>query len=231
MIKVILLMLALFLSACNSTPKQKLDGKKIMYEKCASCHNLDLPPKIYDGELAPPMMAVSFHVSRMIEASNESERVSKARAFVKDYVLEPSVKKAFCDKKSLQEYGLMPSQKGNISEDELNAVTEYMFSFYTQEKLSEVQSRLDAFNAMAEGKKIAIKNNCLTCHRMDKKIVGPSFVEIKTTYKKDIETIKNSIRDGSREKWKDSRGAVMPAFKKLSEKELEVLAQWILEQR
>ena len=230
MYKVLLISLALFISACNSEPKQKLNGKKLIHDKCASCHNLDLPPKDYDNEVAPPMMAVSFHVASFMKTADESMRISKAIEFTKDYVINPSTKKSFCDKKSLEDYGLMPSQKGNVTKDELDAISKYMFSHYTQERLDKEQKALIAFNQLSDVQKIAIKNNCLTCHKIDRSIVGPSFQEISSTYKDNKNIIKDSIKNGSKQKWKNSKGAIMPAFNKLSEKELDTLAEWILKQ-
>jgi len=231
MLKIILLILALFMSACNSEPKQKLNGEKLIHDKCASCHNLDLPPKNYENELAPPMMAVSFHVVSFMQTPDESMRIPKTIDFVKDYVINPSADKSFCDKKSLQDYGLMPSLKGKVTKEELDAIARYMFSHYTQEKLDKTQEDLNAFNELSDGEKIALKNNCLTCHRIDKNIVGPSFQEIANTYKNNIKTIKDSIRNGSKKKWVSSKGAMMPAFKKLSEKDLKILSEWISKQK
>jgi len=229
-VKVTLLILALFISACNSKPIQELDGKKLIETKCASCHDLGLPPKTYEDEVAPPMMAVSFHIVSFMQVADESMKVSKATEFVKDYVINPSAEKSFCDKKSLQDYGVMPSQKGKVTEYELDAITKYMFSHFTQEKLDIAQKELNAFNKLSAGEKIALKNNCLTCHRTDKKIVGPSFKDITNIYKNNITIIKNSIRNGSKKKWVESNGAIMPAFKKLSEKDLDTLAKWVLKQ-
>ena len=231
MFKIILLVLAFLLVGCDSKPSKKLDGEKLIQTKCSSCHDLSLPPKTYKDEVAPPMMAVSFHIVGFIEVTDESIRVPKAREFVKDYVINPSAKKSFCDKKSLQEYGVMPSQKGKVTEDELEAITKYMFSHFTQEKLNKAQKELNDFNKLSAGKKIALKYNCLACHRTDKKIVGPSFQDISNKYKRNTIIIKDSIRNGSKKKWLDSKGAIMPAFKTLSEEDLDTLVKWILKQK
>jgi len=231
MFKIILLVLAFLLVGCDSKPSKKLDGEKLIQTKCSSCHDLSLPPKTYKDEVAPPMMAVSFHIVGFIEVTDESIRVPKAREFVKDYVINPSAKKSFCDKKSLQEYGVMPSQKGKVTEDELEAITKYMFSHFTQEELNKAQKELNDFNKLSAGKKIALKYNCLACHRTDKKIVGPSFQDISNKYKRNTIIIKDSIRNGSKKKWLDSKGAIMPAFKTLSEEDLDTLVKWILKQK
>lgn len=231
MLKIILILFTLFLTACDSKTKQELNGEKLLHDKCSSCHNLDLPPKTYENEIAPPMMAVSFHIAGFMQTSDESMRIPKAIEFVKDYVINPSAEKSFCDKKSLQDYGLMPSQKGKVTEEELEAIAKYMFSHFTQKKLNEAQEELNVFNQLSDGEKIALKNNCLTCHRKDKDLVGPSFQNIANRYKDNTESMKESIRLGSKKKWVNAKGAHMPAFKKLSEKDLETLAEWILEQK
>lgn len=218
-----------FFVGCTQEEKQlSLDGKKLMQEKCASCHNLEMPPVIYKDELAPPMMAISFHVHRFVEASDESQRMPKAIAFVVDYVLNPSLEKSFCDKESLKRYGLMPSQKGSVTAKEIKAIAEYMFNHYTQKNLTREQKLQDEYNAFSEGKKLALKHKCLGCHRVDKRVVGPSFAQIATRYRDNKNSIKKSIQNGSKDKWEGSR-AMMPAFQELTEKDLNILSKWILE--
>jgi cytochrome c len=81
---------------------------------------------------------------------------------------------------------------------------------------------------MPKGERIALKNNCMSCHRIDKKIVGPSFKEIAKRYKQEPEVIVKSIQNGSSKKWKNSHNAVMPAFKQLKKEDVESIKEWIL---
>ena len=226
--KYYLLLVVLLLSSCSTEVKKELNGKKLIDLKCAQCHNLSLPPKTFENEIAPPMMAVSFHIVGFMQTPDESIRISKAKEFVKDYVINPSRSKSFCDKKSLEDYGVMPSQKGKVSADELEAITEYMFSHFTQKNLEKAQKELNEFNKMSVGKKIALKNNCLTCHRIDRDLVGPSFKNIAKKYANYHVEIKNSIEHGSSKKWKNSKGARMPAFEQLSDEDVDILVKWIL---
>ena len=41
---------------CEDKEYLKLDGEKLIQQKCSQCHNLDLPPKTFENEVAPPMM-------------------------------------------------------------------------------------------------------------------------------------------------------------------------------
>ncbi|MEA1983164.1 MAG: c-type cytochrome [Campylobacterota bacterium] len=227
--KLIILGVIIFFTACNEpTKRQNLDGKKLLEQKCASCHNLEMPPAISKDELAPPMMSVSFHVRSFVTPTNESQRTSKAVAFVVDYVQNPSIEKSFCDKESLKRYGLMPSQKENVTPDETQAIATYMFEHFTPKNLAKLQKERAAYDALPAGEKLARKENCLSCHRKDVNLVGPSFLFIAKKYADDKELIKKSIQNGSRAKWKE-KGAVMPAFKHLSDEELELLSEWVLE--
>ncbi|MFT7859988.1 MAG: c-type cytochrome [Sulfurimonas sp.] len=215
-------------TACGEKKSaNNLDGKKLIEVKCASCHNLDMPPKISKDELAPPMMAVAFHVKNFVTPSDESQRVNAAENFVVDYVMEPSLEKSFCDKESLKRYGLMPSLKGKVTEDELKAIALYMFANFTQKNLTKKEKELAAYNALSAGEKLALKYRCLGCHKVEQKIVGPSFRDIAKRYANSKENLAQSIKNGSKGKWKSSRGAVMPAFKDISDAELKTLAEWI----
>jgi cytochrome c len=224
----------LLLSFTGCEKKQhhsNLDGEKLLEQKCSHCHNLDLPPKTFKDEKAPPMMAVAFHIKDFIKASSESDKIPKAIDFVKDYVVNPSASKSFCDKKSLETYGVMPSQKGKVTQDELEAIAEYMFSHYTVKNLTEAQDAQNRWMKMPKGKRLAIKNNCLGCHKLKRDLVGPSFSKIAQRYNGNIARIEQSIANGSKGVWKDYRGAVMPAFgKKIDSQDRKILAEWIEKQ-
>jgi len=221
--------LLLLFSGCSQDKKvNNLDGKKLLEQKCTKCHNIDLPPKTFKDEKAPAMMAVAFHVVHFIKTEDESQRIPKAIAFVKDYVINPSASKSFCDKASLKTYGIMPSQKGKVTQDELQAIAEYMFSHFTEKNLNEAQLLENKLNAMPKGERLVLKNGCLSCHKVDKKIVGPAFRDIAKRKGNSLAVLMHSIKNGSKKKYVSSKGAVMPAFKKLSDADIKTIAQWIL---
>jgi len=220
-------LLVLSLVGCNDSHTKNLDGEKLLKQKCSSCHNIDMPPKTYENEVAPPMMAVAFHVPDFIQTNDESSKIPKAIDFVKDYVINPSAKKSLCDKKSLKAYGVMPSQKGKVSEDELEAIATYMFKHFTAQNLAKEQARINKLRAMSKGQKIAIANKCLVCHKANIDTVGPSFKHIFNRYKNnDIQIIK-SIKNGSTNNWEMSKGRVMPSFKNINNENIKELLKWL----
>ena len=78
---------------------------------------------------------------------------------------------------------------------------------------------------------LAQKKNCMACHAVDKKVVGPSYKEVAAKYKgqKDIEAkLADKIMKGGVGAW----GQVpMPANPQVSADEAKKLAKWVLEQK
>ncbi len=88
--------------------------------KCAACHTKTRPADM-SKVLAPALMGVMRHIK--MEYPDKDEAVK----FMVDYVLEPSKEKAICMPKKIERFGLMPSQKGNVTEAELEKITSWMF--------------------------------------------------------------------------------------------------------
>lgn len=224
-------LILLILGGCTKekTEQNRYDGKALLESKCAACHNLAMPPETSPEEVAPPMMAVAFHIYDFIEVKTPAEKVPASIAFVKDYVFNPAVEKSFCDKKSLEDYGLMPSQEGKLTIDELEAIAIYMFEHYNQENFLKIMQERQALREMDPGERLTRKHGCLSCHGLTEKKMGPSFQAVAERYKNDKTEITESIVNGSVDRWKEARHAKMPPFKALTNRELEIMTQWIVE--
>ncbi len=230
-LKLLSIISLIFFTACyDNKPVKKLNGKKLLTQKCASCHDLAIPPMTTPEDIAPPIMAVSFHVLNFVKPADETQRLQAAKDFVIDYAQFPNAEKSFCDKESLEKYGLMPSQKENVNKAELIAITEYMLNHYTRKTLLQAIKAKAAFESIPFGKRIALKNGCISCHRVDKNLVGPSFINIAKKFKNSQDDLKISIRKGSKGKWKDFK-ATMPPHLKINDEDLEKLTKWILDKK
>ncbi|NOZ90141.1 MAG: c-type cytochrome [Epsilonproteobacteria bacterium] len=220
-----------FLSGCmNSTSSgQKYDGGELIEAKCSKCHNLDMPPKSYDNEIAPSMMAVTFHLKDFIKSNDPSSHEAKIVDFVKDYVINPSRDKSFCDKASLDSYGVMPSQKGNVTEDELEAIAHYMYATYDNQKLLKIMAEKQRLASLSLHERVFEQQRCNNCHDIHKDKVAPSFEMIASRYtQKDKATLIKSIKDGTKGKYK-GKVLPMPSFKdKMSDKDIDGMVDWIL---
>jgi len=223
------LLLGLLNGCSNNKTSNNLDGEALIEQKCSKCHNLEMPPQSYENEIAPSMMAVTFHLKDFIKSNNPAEHESKIVDFVKDYVIAPSRKKSFCDKESLDSYGVMPSQKGNVTSDELEAIAHYMYETYDNQKMLEIMAEKQRLAKLSLHERVLEQQKCENCHGIHKdKIVAPSFEMIASKYdKNDRDMLVKSIRNGSKGKWED-RKLPMPPYKNMSDKDIEGMVDWIL---
>ncbi|MCM0043700.1 MAG: c-type cytochrome [Burkholderiaceae bacterium] len=83
-------------------------------------------------------------------------------------------------------------------------------------------------NAAFASEQLAKENNCLACHAVDQKLVGPGFKEIAAKYKGDKSAegkLVTKIQKGGSGAW----GAIpMPANPQVDDNEAKSLVKWIL---
>ena len=120
------LLLTLSLATLSSYTLQAASSGETLFEaKCAMCH-VKVRPDDKSTLIAPPAMGVMRHVKMQYETKES------AVAFMVSYVLDPKRDKAVCQPKSIQRFGLMPSQKGVVSEAELKVISEWMYDNFYQ---------------------------------------------------------------------------------------------------
>ena len=78
---------------------------------------------------------------------------------------------------------------------------------------------------------LAQKKNCMACHAIDKKLVGPSYKDVAAKYagqKDAVDKLAQKVVKGGSGSW----GAVpMPANPQVTEAEAKQLVQWVLQQK
>ena len=75
---------------------------------------------------------------------------------------------------------------------------------------------------------LATAKNCMACHAMDKKLVGPSYKDVAAKYASDksaVDKLAGKIMKGGSGVW----GAVpMPANAQVTDAEAKTLAAWVM---
>jgi|SRR6476659_1741724 len=78
---------------------------------------------------------------------------------------------------------------------------------------------------------LAQQKNCMACHAVDKKVVGPAYKEVAAKYagqKDAVDKLTQKVMKGGSGVW----GAVpMPANPQVTEAEAKQLVQWVLSQK
>lgn len=78
---------------------------------------------------------------------------------------------------------------------------------------------------------LAQKKNCMTCHAIDKKVVGPAYKDVAAKYAKDkkaADMLADKIVKGGKGAWGEM---VMPPNPQVSADEAKKLAAWVLSQK
>ena len=104
-------------------------GTELLKTKCASCHMMETPEFTQLATLkAPAMEAIVFHINLAME----DEKAKKA--FIADYVINPDASKSVCESNNVAKFGVMPSQKANVTEKDLASISDAMLKNYPTKK-------------------------------------------------------------------------------------------------
>ena len=79
--------------------------------------------------------------------------------------------------------------------------------------------------------KLAQANGCMTCHQIDKKVLGPSYKEVAAKYKGDKAAEANlvkKVKDGGKGTWGEMP---MPPNAHVKDADIATIVKWILAQK
>ncbi len=132
-------------------------GAELIKTNCASCHMLTSPtPDMIPTLKAPAMDAVMFHIKLDIKKKKD------IKDFIVDYTQNPAAAKSVCESNKVQKFGVMPSLKGKVSEQDLATIADYMIDNYPAQKfvamIKEIQ-RNDKMNALLNSPFLINKEN------------------------------------------------------------------------
>ena len=85
--------------------------------------------------------------------------------------------------------------------------------------------------AVQADEKLAQSNGCMTCHQIDKKVLGPSYREVAAKYRGDKAaeaTLAKKVKAGGKGAWGDM---VMPPNAHVKDEDIAKIVKWILAQK
>ncbi|HEY9190741.1 MAG TPA: thioredoxin family protein [Sulfurovum sp.] len=167
------------------------EGQEVYEKKCASCHQGYIPmSKIKENFLdhnntllkltAPTLNQLSYRLKQRIgdpKGDNDIHRMEVA-AFVSEYVLHPDREKSLCLDDVMQYFQTMPSLKGKVTEEELEAVSAYIYDL-EKESAEEDSVQYEGFEqALQQAKKThkiimikAMTKDCHFCRKMEREVL------------------------------------------------------------
>ncbi len=174
------------------------DGEKIYEQKCASCHQAyismgDLKENFVEYNntklklKGPTINQLSFRLKQNIgdPKGDQEFHLMEVSEFIKSYVYNPDKQNSICMDEVIEAFDVMPSMKGEISEEELESVSEWIYH-YDQKILEKRSPKYSSFDeaiekAKSEHKMIMVKatsEHCHYCKQMDRDVLSaPKVVE------------------------------------------------------
>ncbi len=114
------IMIIASIMAISSNELSAQTGEELFNNKCSFCHSTSRPADM-SKVTAPAIMGVMRHIKMSYPDKD------KAISFMKDYILNPSMDKAICMPQKIKRFGVMPSQKGLVTEKELDIILPWIY--------------------------------------------------------------------------------------------------------
>ncbi len=112
------------------------DGYDVYKKRCQQCHleimSKEEALKNLKFLKAPPMVEVSNQLKANILTRDDDDDVKRrvVIACIKDYIQNPSLEYSMCNAMAIERFGIMPSQKGKLTQEEIEAVATWVYDRY-----------------------------------------------------------------------------------------------------
>lgn len=129
--KTLPILLASLLSVATIYAKE-VDGYQVYKDNCKVCHmeNVDFSfvKANFKTLKAPPIMEVSNRLRDNIIIKDGDDDVKRELTiiWIKHYIENPSLDYSMCDPGAIDTFGIMPTLKGVLNEEEKQAVAEWI---------------------------------------------------------------------------------------------------------
>ena len=96
---------------------------------------------------------------------------------------------------------------------------------------SAVAAAIGAAAPASANEKLAQASGCMTCHALDKKVIGPSYKEVAEKYRNDKQAEANlfqKVKAGGKGVWGETP---MPPNAHVKDDDIKTLVRWVLSQK
>lgn len=117
---------------------------------------------------------------------------------------------------------------GSISPDQVSVTIDYLKEGYDQVQIAQGHVSADAVAQFATGKKLMEQSDCKSCHILDKKSIGPMYIDVAKKYKDDpkaVDYLVNKVIKGGGGVWGET---MMAAHPQLSVSDATEIVKYVL---
>lgn len=135
-------------------------GSELFTKNCSSCHanvlgvNVDEQGKY--SYIAPAPYITDLISKLKFKTKNEEEFT----AFIQNYINDPSTRKSLYGKNALKTFGLMPTLKGALTDEEITILAKYLYS--REERKHKATSK--KVTKLIDPREKLFNKHCASCH-------------------------------------------------------------------
>ncbi|MDD2699219.1 MAG: hypothetical protein PHF17_10495 [Arcobacteraceae bacterium] len=132
----------LIVSQIGLSGSEVRDAKILFEKKCQMCHATTAPKSKQKKMLmvSPPMNVVAknmvWGIDSLHDKISDEDLRNESITFMKDYLYNPDRKKSNCEDISFEKFGMMPSLKGFITEQELDVLLPWVYDNFKPTKIN-----------------------------------------------------------------------------------------------
>ena len=150
------LLLASILALGTPLLASDIDATQLFQNKCAFCHITDLSRMDNKSAfIAPPADEIMTHAK--LEYGKDKAKAIKSMS---EYIMAPDPQKTFCA--SIETFGMMPAQKGIITQKEAEAIIDMMYTKYPRKEFTAKEAEKKGAGGMTFEKLDINKNGSIT---------------------------------------------------------------------
>ena len=114
------------------TPTKITKEEKLFNKYCAECHATILGMVNDGGHENTYLTPAPYIVDLITKLKKETGTKEKFSLFIKEYIQNPNKRKSLYGKKAIKKFGLMPSLKGVMNDEEIDGLANFLYNKYSK---------------------------------------------------------------------------------------------------
>jgi len=137
-------------------------GQDIFNKNCAECHATVLGITNNDGYENTYITPAPYIADLVAKLKAKTASKKEFTRFIQEYIQNPDKRKSLYGKRAIKKFGLMPSLKGALNNDQIIKLADFIYTYKEDSKRKKLKVKI-AVKKKTKGEKLFNKN-CAECH-------------------------------------------------------------------
>nr|WP_321266770.1 c-type cytochrome [uncultured Sulfurimonas sp.] len=135
-------------------------GSEIFNKNCSSCHADSLGVTVDLQDRYKGIYKAPYIKDLVIKLKAKTQNQEAFTSFIQSYINDPSKRKSLYGKRAIKEFGLMPSLKGALTDEEIVILSDYLYFNFEKKRKARTTEVAEVIDPREE----LFNKNCSSCH-------------------------------------------------------------------